>query len=262
MRTKAASLRGGEAARPGDREAASCTSSVRVLLTDLDDTLFDHRGATRAALVALREFESTLTCWPLEKLEQRHRELLEVYHLAVLDGRLSIEDARIGRFHQLMMESAGPCDRDSAVPVAGLYREAYERSWQPVPGARELLQLVRAEGIAIVVVTNNVVLEQQQKLERTGLTAYVDALITSEETGCRKPERAIFECALARVGAEPDEAVMLGDAWAADIEGARGVGVRAVWLNRFGLASPDPSVTELQSLHPAKEAASRLFVRT
>jgi putative hydrolase of the HAD superfamily len=46
---------------------------------------------------------------------------------------------------------------------------------------------------------------------------------------------------------------MVGDAWATDIEGARAAGVRPIWLNRFGVTSPDPAVQEIGRLDPIEE---------
>ena len=51
---------------------------------------------------------------------------------------------------------------------------------------------------------------------------------------------------------------MLGDAWQADIVGARAAGLRTVWLNRKGASSPDPSVPELASLEPLDRARAIL----
>ena len=121
-------------------------------------------------------------------------------------------------------------------------------------GAAELLARLKSLGLAVVIVTNNNVLEQAQKLQRLGLAPLVDALVTSEETGCAKPAAGIFEVALARADCAVDAAVMLGDAWSTDIEGARAIGLRAVWLNPLGASSPDPSVPELRSLEPAAAA--------
>ena len=39
---------------------------------------------------------------------------------------------------------------------------------------------------------------------------------------------------------------MIGDAWETDITGARAAGIRPIWFNRFGAASPDRSVTEIR----------------
>jgi putative hydrolase of the HAD superfamily len=229
-------------------------SELRVILSDLDDTLFDHHRATRMALAVVREHEPALARWTLDTLDTRHRELLERLHLDVLSGRLNIEDARVSRFRELLVAAESGDAESGARAIAPIYREAYEQSWHAVPGAIELLRLVKAAGLQVIVVTNNNVLEQQLKLDRVGLHALIDGLVTSEETGCCKPAPAIFECALDRAGAAAEQAVMIGDAWAADIEGALQAGIRPVWLNRFAQTSRDASVAEIRSLTPEADA--------
>jgi HAD superfamily hydrolase (TIGR01662 family) len=153
-----------------------------------------------------------------------------------------------------LLAQAGLDDPAATATLAAAYREAYASNWQPVPGAIEFLRAVRAAGHHIVIVTNNGVAEQQLKLVKCGFDVLVDAMVTSEEAGVSKPARGIFDQALARTGATPGEAVMLGDAWHADVEGARAIGVAPVWFNRARRPSPDPTVTELASLAPAPEA--------
>lgn len=218
-----------------------------VLLCDLDDTLFDHQHATRSALARLQASDARLQAWPLEDLTARHHILLEQYHQEVLAGRLSIDAARERRFQALV----GGGD---ATGLAQAYRDAYTTDWQEVAGASALLAAMRALGWAIVIVTNNIVSEQRIKLARIGLAPLVDDLVTSEEVGISKPHAGIFEHALARVSAGASDAVMLGDAWPADVEGARALGIRPVWFNRYGAASPDASVAELRSLTPTDDA--------
>ena len=65
-------------------------------------------------------------------------------------------------------------------------------------GAFELLTLMKAAGVSVVIVTNNNVLEQELKLRLLGLAGLVDALVTSEEVGCSKPDSGIFHAALKR----------------------------------------------------------------
>ena len=228
-----------------------------VLLCDLDDTLFDHDRATRDSLADLRRSHQVLTCWSLDELDARHRELLETLHVDVLAGRLVIDDARRERFSRLLAQ-AGVQDAALADVMASGYRRTYASNWHPVPGALELLKSVRAEGHSVVVVTNNSVAEQQLKLERCGIGICIDLMVTSEEAGISKPDPRIFECALKHVGATVSEAVMLGDAWVADVEGARAAGITPVWFNPAGLPSPDPTVAELASLTPPDEALAVL----
>jgi HAD superfamily hydrolase (TIGR01509 family) len=231
--------------------------SVPVLLCDLDDTLFDHDRATRDALADLRLNYQVLSQWSLDELDRRHRHLLETLHVEVLAGRSSIDDARRERFGQLLTQ-AGVHDPVAAATLAATYREVYAANWQPVPGALSLLKAIRGAGHIVVVVTNNGVAEQQLKLARCGIGAWIELMVTSEEVGVSKPAPEIFEHALARVGAAPADAVMLGDAWAADVEGARGAGITPVWFNRHGRPSPDTTVAELFSLEPASDAMAVL----
>ncbi len=217
-----------------------------VLLCDLDDTLFDHQHATRAALARLQSVDPRLQQWPLEDLKARHHILLEQFHQEVLAGRLTIDEAREHRFQALV----GGGD---AAGLAQAYREAYTTDWREVAGAAALLRAVRDLGWAVVIVTNNIVSEQRLKLARIGLADLVDHLVTSEEVGVSKPHAGIFHHALGTVNAGPADAVMLGDAWPADVDGARGVGIRPVWLNRHGTISPDPSVAELRALTPTED---------
>ena len=234
-------------------------SRCRAVLCDLDDTLFDHRHATRQALGELRQAETSLTAWPIEELERRHGLILEELHGEVLAGRRTIDSARNERFRRLL--EAGGADRvpERTAAAASRYRVAYEGAWRPVPGARELLRAIAGSGRAVAVVTNNKVAEQRRKLEGTGLAPLVSALVTSEEVGEPKPAVRIFEVTLETLGLTAGEVVMFGDAWGTDIVGAAAAGIRAVWFNPRGRTSPDAAVPEIRALEPTSDALTVLL---
>jgi len=70
------------------------------------------------------------------------------------------------------------------------------------------------------------------------------AAVSSSEHGFMKPHPSIFTAALHLVDAQPAEAVMVGDSLAHDVEGALGIGMRAVLLHRNG--EPSARAAELQ----------------
>jgi HAD superfamily hydrolase (TIGR01549 family) len=74
----------------------------------------------------------------------------------------------------------------------------------------------------------------QNHFELGGL---VSGAVSSREHGYNKPHPSIFRAALALLSVSPDEAVMVGDSYAHDIEGARAVGMNGVLLRR-GLLGP------------------------
>ena len=60
----------------------------------------------------------------------------------------------------------------------------------------------------------------------------VDAIVDSRSHGRVKPHPTIFQAALDLLGVTPAEAVMVGDSLEEDVEGARGLGMRAVLVDR------------------------------
>jgi HAD superfamily hydrolase (TIGR01549 family) len=97
----------------------------------------------------------------------------------------------------------------------------------------------------------------QEHFELDGL---ITAAISSSEHGYNKPHPSIFRTALRLLQAMPEEAVMVGDNLKQDVEGALGVGMRAVLVRRSGAAHPSaaprgelggplPDVPVIRSLH-------------
>jgi putative hydrolase of the HAD superfamily len=241
------------------RGAPPRITMLRAVLFDLDDTLFDHSGCARSALDAVRERYDCFACVEPERFERRHGELLEELHFRVLAGEIGIDVARIQRFRRLF-ESAGVAADDAlASAAAAAYRERYLASWQPVAGAIPLMRALRNR-VRVGVVSNNLLLEQQEKIRYCGFDRYLDAIVISEDVGVTKPDPAIFEIALRRLGCAAHEAVMVGDSWQTDVAGARAAGIRAIWLNRRGLPPPEPwDVIQVPALEPVGPVLDAIF---
>lgn len=79
-------------------------------------------------------------------------------------------------------------------------------------------------------------------LEKVGLDGYFDQVITSAQTGIRKPDPGIFRYALHRFGVAQKAAVIVGDSERHDIRGGFIVGLQTVLVNRKG--SADDSVAD------------------
>jgi putative hydrolase of the HAD superfamily len=233
---------------------------VRAVLFDLDDTLFDHRSCARTALSGLHAAHAAFRDTSLDDFERLHAGFLEQLHQRVLNGELPLEEARRERFRRLFQAAGLTADDGMIAAAAATYRDSYRQVWQPVAGARRLLELVKRRA-RIGVVSNNLVEEQSEKLRHCGFAAYVDDLTVSENAGVSKPDPEIFRIALDRLGCDASEAVMVGDSWPADIVGAHAAGIRAIWFNPSGKPAPDPraAVTILRSLDPPEPALAAIF---
>ena len=70
------------------------------------------------------------------------------------------------------------------------------------------------------------------QLDRVGLTPYFKAAVSATNFGLAKPDARIFHEAARLAGVQAHEVLHVGDDAAADVIGALGAGMQAVWLNR------------------------------
>jgi len=103
------------------------------------------------------------------------------------------------------------------------------------PGAKEILQRVKESGCRIGLISNTgrtpgYVL--RRVLERLGILSFFDALTFSDELRVRKPSPKIFLHHLEELGVRPSRAMHVGDDLRCDVCGAKGVGMRAIHLDR------------------------------
>ena len=115
-------------------------------------------------------------------------------------------------------------------------------------GARTTLvertRRLRGEGLRTALVTNNVVEFREGWRSLIPVGELFDLVVDSSEVGVRKPDPAIFELALERVGGiAPQRAVFLDD-FQGNIDAARRLGIHAVLVD----ADPAPALVELDRL--------------
>jgi putative hydrolase of the HAD superfamily len=118
-----------------------------------------------------------------------------------------------------------------------------QRSGHPLAaGATDLVRRAVSVG-PVALVTNGPPDIQRLKLAQTGLAGHFEAVVISGELGLGKPDPGVFLHAVRALGVTPTDAVMVGDSWERDIEGALSAGLRAVWISH-GRDAPrhDPGI--------------------
>jgi putative hydrolase of the HAD superfamily len=211
--------------------------TIRAVLFDLDDTLFDHQYGSRAALAVAQSMHPSLQRIEIAVLEAAHSRILETLHADVMIGRIPLDAARVERFRRLYASAGVQADEALARRTALAYRDAYIGARQAVAGAAPALAAVHTRA-KVGIISNNLLEEQRDKLRHCGLAAHYDTLVVSEEFGVSKPDPRLFEIALTRLGCVAEETIMVGDSWAADIEGALAAGIRPIWFNRNRTPAP------------------------
>src|SRR4051812_22181301 len=213
---------------------AAADVTLRAVLFDLDDTLFDHRAAVDTAILAhlgatgvpVPDADAALVRW--RDLEEHH------YH-RYLAGELDYLQQRRERAGGLMAAygAAALADDEADAWWADYLRE-YRGAWRLHDDALPCLDALidRFSGVRLGIITNGELDFQMTKLEATQLAARMDSVIASGEVGVTKPDARIFELACDRLGVEPAEAAYVGDRLRTDAMGAAAAGLTGVWLDR------------------------------
>ncbi|MFD4575210.1 HAD-IA family hydrolase [Streptomyces sp. NPDC058417] len=95
----------------------------------------------------------------------------------------------------------------------------------PCPGAADLLTALREAGVPVAVATGKTHPRAVEALAATGLLDLVDAVCGSDEVAHGKPAPDLVLLALGKLGAEPADAVMVGDS-VLDLRAGRAAGTR------------------------------------
>jgi HAD superfamily hydrolase (TIGR01509 family) len=114
-----------------------------------------------------------------------------------------------------------------------IFRERYLKSCRPFPGARELLERMKGDGLTLVVATSASKDDMAALLKAVGVTDLIEAKTSSSDAEESKPDPDIVQAALEQAQAAPEEAVMLGDT-PYDVESAGRAGVPCVALRCGG----------------------------
>ena len=193
--------------------------------------LFDF-GGTLAFLdfeLLAREFSHEgrkLDALALERAEYAGRAAIDRHLMS--EGNSQATAAAYELFFRGWMTAAGIPEeefRECAAKFGAIHREA--TLWRVVqPATFEALEAFKSAGYKLAIVSNA---EGQVEgdAKRFGLAPYFDVIIDSHIVGVAKPDPRIFQIALERLGAAPDEGKFTGDIYSIDVEGARAAGIDA-----------------------------------
>lgn len=132
------------------------------------------------------------------------------------------------------------------------------RFWSDVfPDTEPLLQILRAEGYYLGVISNSIGTVEEQ-LGRVGLLSYFRTVLDSALVGVEKPNPGIFQLALGRAGVSAEEAMFVGDLYSTDIGGARLAGIQGVLMDRFGAYDDTVACPRITSFDALPEVLARL----
>jgi FMN phosphatase YigB (HAD superfamily) len=219
---------------------------VEAVLLDVGGTLWPDRWAHGAAersdqAARLRQLDPDLAPGQAARLVEE----LEAAGAAVADGgpqSTSETIAGIVSSHGLDGQRLDPVTVRRALSLPFLGRH------QLLEGAAGLVRRLRADGLALTVVSNTVFRDADcywQDFADVGLDGFLAGIVTSVDVGWRKPHPAIFEAALAVTGVPPGRTAIVGNSEACDIIPGLDLGMTAV---RVAIEEPPPVFSDADAV--------------
>jgi putative hydrolase of the HAD superfamily len=196
---------------------------IKAVIFDFDNTLMDFMRMKKAAVEAA--VDSMIDAGlPLKKGEM----IEKVYKVYTAEG---IEDQTI--FDKVLSKEYGKVDfKILAAGIIG-YRRAKEGTLALYPHVQLTLTGLARMGLKMAVVSDAPRLPVWLRICGLGLQHYFDAVVTTDDTGFKKPHAKPFLTALEKLNVKPAEAIMIGDWAERDMVGAKKVGLVTVFA-RYG----------------------------
>jgi putative hydrolase of the HAD superfamily len=235
----------------------STSNALADLFFDLDRTLWDFDRNSREALEEIF-VEIAQPNLPQAKTAA---EFIPVYEAenekcwkAYREGRITKEELRPLRFRKAVEGLSIPAfdgmdTLAEAMGTAYVQRAPYRTAL--FDGAIDVCQALKGRGHRMFILTNGFEEVQHIKVNRSGLEPFFDGVFTSDALGFKKPHPECFAKGLALAGSSAERAVMIGDDWECDVDGAIQAGWGAVHFDPHQPAAPASNprrISELSAL--------------
>jgi len=112
-----------------------------------------------------------------------------------------------------------------------VYNDFFLNNLKLYDGVIRLLKNLKQKNIKIGILTNNIFLQQYEKLSKLKILEYIDVIISSDEFGEEKPNINIFSCIKEKMKLSYDELAYVGDNFEDDIIPSIEKGMLTIWYN-------------------------------
>jgi len=200
---------------------------VKAVLFDVDNTLIDFwkmkTESCRAAIEAM-------IAAGLKMSEKAALKLL--YELYEIHG---IESQRI--FQKFTKKVYGKENYKLISHAVIAYRKMRESYLVSYPNVIPTLIELKRRGYKLAIVSDAPIMEAWMRLASLKLDDFFDEIVTKADARKQKTSPAPFKVALRRLSIKPEEAIMIGDRIARDVNTAKKIGINTIYA-RYGDENP------------------------
>ncbi len=195
---------------------------IKGVLIDIDNTLYDYELLHKLSIDKVEKFildKYKRNDFKEHFINARHEIHTNLFDTAASHNRLL--------YFQKTLELMGINELLLAKEMYDIYWDTTIENLTLDNNVIDFFESIKNKKVCFV--TDLTAYIQYRKIEKLKLDKYVKYIVTSEEVGCEKPNKKIFDCALKKINLLPSEVCMIGDSFKKDIEGAINLGIKAYW---------------------------------
>jgi len=202
--------------------------NIQHVFFDLDHTLWDFEK--NSDLTFQKIFKMNNLSVDLHSFLEVYRPLNFKFWKLYREEKVTKSELRYGRLKNTFDAIDFPISDTLIYLIADQYIEHLADFNHLFDGAIEILDYLNQK-YTLHIITNGFEEIQTKKMINSKIYHYFEKVITSESVGVKKPNPKVFKHALEIANANIDQAIMIGDSIEADINGALGVGMKAIHCN-------------------------------
>ncbi|WP_046244218.1 YjjG family noncanonical pyrimidine nucleotidase [Hymenobacter terrenus] len=205
--------------------------TYRHLFFDLDHTLWDFDKNATETLHTLYDQHNfaRFGTFTAEEFIRVYSDINRALWRLYQNNKITQQQLRDVRFVRALTK-LGVSEADIPAGISSEFTHILPQKSAVFPFTHEVLGYLKLN-YRLHLITNGFNDIQGIKLASSNLTHYFEEIITSEQSGCLKPDPRMFAHALARTGATAAESLMIGDNLECDVLGAYNAGIDQVYFN-------------------------------
>ena len=197
-----------------------------MIIFDADETLFDFNKSEKVSL------ESTMLEFNLDYKEDYHLEIYKEINSAVWKelekGLITQKELNALRFQRLLERLK---QNINASDFAGVYIKHLSQASYLYENSFDLIETL-SKAYRMVILSNGLKEVQDNRLRKSPISMFFEAIIISEEVGLAKPDPAIFQLLFDHTNITNKSTVlMVGDSLSSDVQGGINFGIDTCWYN-------------------------------
>lgn len=210
---------------------------IKAAIFDIDNTMYSFLDCDKVASKKIADYiEDNFAIKPEVSLEVI--ESLKAQQKARIGHDIGAIHSRVIRFQMFLEKMNLPICPHTAI-LTRMYWDCMLEQMKLEEGMEDFIKDLKGKGVKIGVCTDMTALIQYDKIEKLGLSQYIDFLVSSEESGAEKPKGRMFDLVMKKINEiskeriYPQECIFIGDSIKKDVKGPSDYGMNGLWYSKY-----------------------------